>query len=362
MTASLSRSRREYRPATRGRAARATKRRPRRIFVLSLLNLVAVTAVWTLLHGISERWWIGTVATYGPRLLYGVPAAVLLIASFGRSRAAAGMNLAAVLLVLGPIAEMRVPALAGWTAAEKPRDSITIVSCNVQAFQPDFTAVLQEISTHNPDVVAFQEAIDPPPVLESYFAGWHTLHRDKFWIASRYPLRMVGLCGVAAFGRVTALKVEVSGPAGRFYLTDLHLMTPRHGLTSLNWESLCDGSAAGRIEREAILRSEEALVTRAFCADGDPSVPRLVVGDFNTPSTSTLYRTHWGDLINAFDAAGAGYGYTAPCRAHRFWFDGVPWARIDHVLASSHWTVHACEVGSGNGSDHRLIATKVSLR
>ena len=39
----------------------------------------------------------------------------------------------------------------------------------------------------------------------------------------------------------------------------------------------------------------------------------LVAGDFNTPSSAGQYQSTWGDLTNAFDAAGRGYGFTSPC-------------------------------------------------
>ena len=58
---------------------------------------------------------------------------------------------------------------------------------------------------------------------------------------------------------------------------------------------------------------------------------------------------------NAFDERGTGFGYTAPCSMRYRWFHDSPWVRIDHILADPTWTVRACAVGRGRGSDHRLI-------
>jgi endonuclease/exonuclease/phosphatase family metal-dependent hydrolase len=86
------------------------------------------------------------------------------------------------------------------------------------------------------------------------------------------------------------------------------------------------------------------------------------VGDFNMPTVSHLYRSVWRDFTNAFEEAGWGFGYTAPCTTHARWFDDVPWVRIDHILADPTWTVRACEIGHGRGSDHRLIWASLARR
>ena len=88
-------------------------------------------------------------------------------------------------------------------------------------------------------------------------------------------------------------------------------------------------------------------------------LPQLIVGDFNTPTVSDIYDVAWHGFANAFEQTGWGFGYTAPCTTHRRWFNDVPWVRIDHILADDHWTVYACGIGSGNGSDHRLIWAKL---
>ena len=94
----------------------------------------------------------------------------------------------------------------------------------------------------------------------------------------------------------------------------------------------------------------------------DQTLPELLIGDFNMPISSSLYQKSWGEMANAFDVAGSGFGFTSPCDQFLFWPDYVPWLRIDHILASSHWQVLRCQVGAGNGSDHRFIAATLALR
>ena len=107
------------------------------------------------------------------------------------------------------------------------------------------------------------------------------------------------------------------------------------------------------------LRTAESGEIRAAIDAHVDDRPLIVVGDFNTPTSSNLFQEFWGDLQSAFDVAGTGYGYTSPCKTHRFWLPQTPWARIDHILCSRHWTIRECHIGHSNGSDHRLIAAEL---
>ena len=62
------------------------------------------------------------------------------------------------------------------------------------------------------------------------------------------------------------------------------------------------------------------------------SGPFLVVGDFNAPVESVIYRRYWGDLRNAFSYAGFGFGSTR--------LNGWIRVRIDHILASYDLATH----------------------
>ena len=182
---------------------------------------------------------------------------------------------------------------------------------------------------------------------------------DHFWIGSRFPIQLIGQCDCREFDRTTAVKVEIQDPNGSFLLANVHLMTARKSLEELTLGELSLDQGTEEFNRHVALRDEESLMTCAFLSEGAHALPTIIVGDFNMPTCSNLYRTHWGKLQNAFDVAGFGLGYTSPCKPLRFWFDGVPWIRIDHILASKHWRILHCLVGTENGSDHRLIAAEV---
>jgi endonuclease/exonuclease/phosphatase family metal-dependent hydrolase len=192
------------------------------------------------------------------------------------------------------------------------------------------------------------------------FADWHTVHVGEYWVASRYPVRLVDQCDADAMGRTTAIMCEIDAPGGRCLLCDVHLSTARHGLTELRWHSPLSGAGVDDLrwrQWERRLESEETLrfVGRHI------GQPLLVLGDFNTPTTSTLFTDVWGGWQSAFETAGWGYGFSAPCNAGRLWPHNTPWLRIDHILCDGSWQIHAAGIGRSAGSDHRLVWTRVSL-
>ena len=351
-------------PRSRHTPRRRTRISKKFVRFLTIANLGALTVVWYLLFQVSETWWLSTALTYLPRLPYAFPAFVLLAGSILWDRRTVVLNIVAIAIALGPIAEYKIPVssmLAG-SPTSTPGPPLKVVSCNIQQFRPDFTTVLRELASEAPDVVAFQECQGLHPLLDQFFDGWHCAHVSEFWIGSKYPVREIGRCTSAAFKRTTALAVEIDTPDGTFQLINLHLMTARHGLRGLNLRSLVSDLDAGEAERSTALRDAEAAQTRTFAFDLQSDMPQIVVGDFNVPSSSSMYRRYWNGLTNAFDVRGIGYGYSAPCSPHRFWLDGVPWIRVDHVLTSTDWSVNECHIGRRNGSDHRLIAASLSLK
>ena len=332
---------------------------------LSCLNLAALCVVSYLLYGISETWWVGTVLTYAPRLPYLVPTVLLLLASLIWHRESFGINFVSLLIVLVPIMGLSLPFDLWLNGSPKTEGelSLRIVSCNVQAFQPDFEKVLDEISAISPDVVAMQETFRGDPRLDEYFRDWHTLRHGNYWVGSRYPLTFIADIPVPQFGgRTAGMIVLIETPAGQFVLADVHQMTARWGLKELSRYTLISGSGIEKLEAYEGERYLESIDIRLAVDAARQDRPLIVCGDFNTPTSSSLFQKHWSDLRSAFDVASFGYGYTSPCKSNRFWPDNFPWARIDHILCSNEWSIRKCQIGTTDGSDHRLIAAKLALK
>jgi endonuclease/exonuclease/phosphatase (EEP) superfamily protein YafD len=320
------------------------------------VSIVLVAVLW----GVSERTWWGTVFVFVPRHPLLIAPVLLLICALFTDRRSIAINGANLCLVAGPLMGGRLP-LAHWLVSPATLNTLKVVSCNVQLYRPNFADVLREIQQLEPDVVALQEAVseeaDMPEdkLCSRQFQGWYFLHESEFWIGSRFPIHRVAKCVSKSFQHETALTVQVDAPQGAFVLNNVHLTTPRYGLLELTSASIRDGLGPARLEEYTRKRGIEAIETRDYVSRHSDKLPTLVVGDFNTPTSSNLYRAAWNRFTNAFDAAGFGFGYTAPLSKHRHGFDYVPWVRIDHILADPSWSVTQCKVGRGHGSDHHLI-------
>ncbi len=330
---------------------------------LSWANLGLLLLLSWLLFAVSENWWLSSALTYAPRIPYMAPALALLIASGRWHRASVPVNLISVTIVAVPIMGLSLP-VSHWLGASPATSmsrTLKVISCNVQDFQPDFAGVLAEISRFNPDVVAFQDARSHSKLLEKYFESWHSIRDREFFLASRYPVKRVSVGHCDAFDRDAVLACELELPSTKVMFFNVHQMTPRHGLRELDLSSPITQRGSERLSHYLELRAEEMVAVRDFVEANRGQSPTLIAGDFNAPCESSLYRAHWFGFQNAFNLAGTGYGYSFPCTRQYCWPAGVPWMRLDHILADDAWRVRSCYVGSANGSDHRLIAATLEL-
>jgi endonuclease/exonuclease/phosphatase (EEP) superfamily protein YafD len=125
-------------------------------------------------------------------------------------------------------------------------------------------------------------------------------------------------------------------------LFSVHLASPRDGLQEAAraaWRS------ASQVQADTELRwaQSENVARRAAAV----STPLLVVGDFNTPSESVLFRRIWDPYTDAFSAAGWGWGYT-------YW-GHMARVRVDHILTGAGWRCERCWVGPDVGCSHRPV-------
>jgi vancomycin resistance protein VanJ len=331
---------------------------------LSWLNLVLLLIVSVLLFAVSENWWFSSALTYAPRIPYLFPTLGLMAASLFWHRGSLLVNAISLTMVIVPIMGLSLPVSSwfGQPTQDRAATTLKVISCNIQDFRPDFASVLTEISRLNPDLVAFQDCRSESRLLNSYFESWHTVHDGEYFLASRHPVRLVTLAHFEAFDRDALLQCEVQLPSTTIMVFNLHQMTPRHGLRELDLSSPITQRGSARLSQYLQLRANEAGAIREFVESNRGRAPTLIMGDFNMPCESSLYTTNWSSFQNAFNQAGTGYGYSFPCTRQYCWPAGLPWMRLDHILADDAWNVRSCQVGSANGSDHRLIAATLDLR
>ncbi len=106
-----------------------------------------------------------------------------------------------------------------------------------------------------------------------------------------------------------------------------------------------------RLHSKSLIRDIESRQARRWVSEGADAI--VVLGDFNLPVESVIYRRHWGDMRNAFSYGGLGFGFTR--------YAGWIRARIDHILVDEGWQVVRSFVGPDFGSDHRPMIADLIL-
>lgn len=79
-----------------------------------------------------------------------------------------------------------------------------------------------------------------------------------------------------------------------------------------------------------------------------PEKKKIVTGDFNLTTDSSIYRTFWSAYVNAFSVSEFGYGHTKLTKINIFSYT----ARIDHILSTPNFRSLRSWAGKNFGSDH----------
>lgn len=313
----------------------------RRLFsAIVAFYLASIIAVAVAIDGLGDTWWPATAAMFAPRWVWGLPLLVLVPLAFRRDKAAlAPLALAAIVFAF-PILDLRVPVRRLARLGGAPRD-LRVMTYNVgggRVLGPALSAMVADLGV---DLVALQER-------EGGF-HLHDMHiscRVEQCLGSRYSIRRTDARDRKEFadmhGSGAIVRYEVETPRGRVDVTNVHLATVRDGLSEVMKRGPRGAAALDEITR---VRRLEAEAARAWATAGEN--PVIVVGDFNTPVESSIYRASWSSFENAFSLAGLGLGSTKRTRWH-----GV---RIDHILVGPGLEVVNAWVGPGLGGDHRPV-------
>ena len=326
----------------------AGRRRLRRaVAVCSWLYLVVVLAAWGAIYA-GDRWWPATLLLFSPRWLLAIPLLPLGLAAVGWQRRTLAVVLLTLLLVLGPIMGFQVP----WSAAVSTApagERLRVFTCNIHYHKPNRAALVRLLAESKPDIVAVQELPSADPF--DYFPPdqWHVLRVRRLFLASRYPIResvRLGSESTKVPGSIMRYDLDTSDSVVTLF--SLHLASPRDGLyrathhPTTGIAELEENSAVRWRQSEQLARLTEEVTG-----------PVLLMGDFNTPAESAIFRHVWGRYTDAFAKAGWGWGYT--------FVGGKTAVRIDHILAGPGWYCERCWVGANIGSPHRPVLADLIL-
>jgi endonuclease/exonuclease/phosphatase family metal-dependent hydrolase len=279
-----------------------------------------------------------------------VPLLALMIAAvILRHRRLLGLLVIAAIVQLFAIMDLELPA---WRpGGSGPRIRIMTANLGGPRSAVAVEALAAVFEAEHADVAAFQECRTNLDALRS--RGWYTVNHYALCLLSRFPITAaqardphdmwkVGGAGLMA-------RYAVRGPDGPIHIVSVHLETARPALTEAMhrpWRALA------ALDENRRQRRFESQVARAY-VDATPS-PVIVLGDFNMPVESAIYREFWTPFVNAFSDCGLGFGHTKFTRWH-----GV---RIDHVLLGPGWNCQRAWVGTPPDprNDHRPMVVDVN--
>lgn len=194
-------------------------------------------------------------------------------------------------------------------------------------------------------------------------------------LASRYPFRgsevvrpVLPAAGGIQLGYLPAARFEVDAPGGPVSVYVVHIRSPRDALSKYRrpqlwkWTGLGPPAGVNPNNTLAFYWKEQAATLAALLERiRQDSLPTVVVGDFNLPDAGPRYRQLTRTLQDTHRMAGRGYGYTFPGDIQHWAAFGLPWMRIDYILATQDWTVLECEVqDEAADSQHRGVFARLA--
>jgi endonuclease/exonuclease/phosphatase family metal-dependent hydrolase len=244
-------------------------------------------------------------------------------------RATIAAQVAALLVVLFPIMGFCV----GWSRSST--HPIKLASWNIYFGKMNRPELISEIAAFDADIILLQASYDSLRDMRDKFPGRHTDRTDDFVIVSKFKILNVFEPPPLADGELPKfVGYTLDTPDGHLHVFNIHPFSPRHALFEDQ-------------ETRANLTHREAQFEAAVWAARNDGAPFIIVGDTNLPPGSGILRRHRGDLKDAFEEVGFGFGYTFPSKKI--------WMRIDRAFGSDGIRFLNMHVGPRGNSDHRPI-------
>jgi endonuclease/exonuclease/phosphatase family metal-dependent hydrolase len=146
-------------------------------------------------------------------------------------------------------------------------------------------------------------------------------------------------------------QVTIETPDGRLLeVVNVHLLTAATDLAFWHRHAWREHRINRAIRLKEMLTARQVLEqTTKF-----PNTPTLFGGDFNAGATDVVHRQMDADFVDAFAAAGTGWGNTYQRR--------FPILRIDHLYSTRHFAPVRCRTATTRFSDHRMVVADYVFR
>jgi endonuclease/exonuclease/phosphatase family metal-dependent hydrolase len=331
-----------------GSPAPVSDPRPRKSGIVS--RGAAIIAWMSLLFGIvawiavrfGDAWAPATFLMFGPRWVLPIAPACALFLTVIFRRRSIPVALVALILAGGPAMGFVFPI----PGAESDPAAMRVLTCNLHNARIDGAAIAKFTQDANADVAAFQESYSDRQFASFSTPKWHAHRAAGLVLISRYPIRRAEVLGTDSMSeRGLVATYELETPRGLLTVFNLHFATPRDALANVvsgqpgGWKEIEENSATRRAQSENVA-----------AAAGKIRGAVLILGDFNTPTESVVFKKAWSNFEDAFATAGWGWGYTFRIKRTA--------VRIDHILMRNGQAIH-CWVGPDIGSPHRPVLADV---
>jgi endonuclease/exonuclease/phosphatase family metal-dependent hydrolase len=223
------------------------------------------------------------------------------------------------------------------------------------------------IVAEDPDFVGLDDSGNQGAIMQKSFPARHVYTVGQFVLISKAAVKSAtSLSWPLWRGHPVAAVFEVPWQGEDIAIYTVHLPTPRGDFAKLEGIGLLKEIAGRNRRRSDGMSFGEAMTARVelgremaqvFAAEKRPFV---AMGDFNMPPDGYVHRVVSYGLLDCFEQAGRGFGFTFPCDTWNPLTLGQPWLRIDYILAGPGWHANDCEVEPDRRSQHRAVMAVLS--
>ncbi|MES2922144.1 MAG: endonuclease/exonuclease/phosphatase family protein [Verrucomicrobiota bacterium] len=235
----------------------------------------------------------------------------------------------------------------GLAEAHENKAVIRVVTLNSSFFT--YGNPSQDLSVWRPDIVLLQDILPHQvrqiaDVLYDGHGDYRALQTNGVVTRGTINLEVRN-----AAQRDQQLTVVLDGKT-KIEIVNVHLATAATDLR------LWQRSAWISHRNNRVIRQRELALTQQVLEQTTkfPNTPTIFGGDFNAPATDIVHRQLARDFVDAFAAAGTGWGDTFQRR--------FPILRIDHIYATRHFTPVRCSVVTTRNSDHRMVVADFVMK
>ena len=243
------------------------------------------------------------------------------------------------------------------------KNNLTIMNYNVRLFNlynwiPDRgveTQIVNLIKKANPDIICFQEYFPHGNIDFSFYKYKYEALSGKTIkngqaIFSKHPIIKSGSVDFPNTEN-NAIYADVVRGLDTIRIYNLHFQSSGINTEAQNLNKKKSEKLYNRVVKTFKIQQSQAEL---FLHHKEKSPYKMILcGDFNNTSYSFVYRKVKGNLVDAFESAGSGFG-----RTYDFKYFPV---RIDFILIDESFKINNFITYTEKLSDHFPILTKVSL-